>query len=61
MTYKNLTTERGGFTLDNTSGYSQEQIDALNAELDSRLEGVERFSEEYDAICQRFADEVAAR
>lgn len=49
------------FTTDNTTGYTTEQLAALNAELAQRLDGVERNSDEWIAIEQAFADEVASR
>lgn len=50
------------FTTDNTEGYTQAQLDALNAELAERLAAIDpndtdaRFNAE-----QAFSDEVARR
>lgn len=48
------------FTMDNTEGYTQEELDALNAELDERLEGVDDPLDQVE-IEKRFADEVSRR
>ena len=57
---ENLNINDGGFRYDNTDGYSQEQLDQFNIELDRRLQGVESL-DEYQFICKSFADEVARR
>jgi hypothetical protein len=60
------------FTLDNTEGYTQEQLDALNNELQQRIEnaknnyetehGVECLDKDYLSEVEKgFADEVAGR
>jgi hypothetical protein len=49
------------FTMDSTEGYTQNQLDALNAELEIRLAGIEPHSDEWYRIEQEFANEVAAR
>lgn len=49
------------FTQDNTTGYSEAQLAALNDELSQRLVGVERGSDEWSQIEKAFADEVAGR
>ena len=49
------------FTADNTTGYTGEQLDALNDELKLRLAGVEPNSDEWHQIEQAFSDEVARR
>jgi hypothetical protein len=49
------------FTTENTEGYTQPQLDALNAELAERLAGVEAWSEESIEIVKAFTDEVASR
>jgi hypothetical protein len=48
------------FTEDNTTGYTAEQLEALNAELDKRLEGIED-PDQREAVEKAFADEVARR
>lgn len=48
------------FTEDNAAGYTVEQIEALNAELAERLEGIED-RDQREAIEKAFADEVARR
>lgn len=51
------------FTLDNTTGYTQAELDALNAEFAARLveAGVEEGSDEAHEMAKAFADEVARR
>jgi len=51
------------FREDNTEGYTQEQMDALNAEWDKRAEekGLEPGSSEYEREAKWFCDEVAHR
>lgn len=49
------------FTTENTTGYTSEQLAALNAELAERLEGLEPGTDEYYQAEKAFADEVAAR
>ena len=49
------------FTSNNTEGYTQGQLDALNAELALRLAGIERGSNEWHQIAKLFADEMASR
>lgn len=44
---------------DNTEGYTQAQLDALNAELTGRLDGIEPGSDEWHETVGRHADEVA--
>ena len=46
---------------DNTEGYTQAQLDALNSELDGRLDGIEPGSDEWHETVSRHADEVARR
>lgn len=46
---------------DNTEGYTQAELDALNAELNARLVGIEPGSDEWHETVQRHADEVARR
>ena len=46
------------FTTDNTTGYSQTELDALNAELSRRLCEVDEADR--DEIAKSFADEVAS-
>lgn len=45
----------------NTDGYTQEQIDDLNAELEARLDGLEPESDEYKQTEKAFQDEVSRR
>jgi hypothetical protein len=49
------------FTTDNTIGYTQQQIAALNAELAALLAGTEPNSDEAAQIEKAFSDEVASR
>lgn len=51
------------FSMDNTQGYTQEQLDALNAEWRERAEtnGWGPGSDEYKEMEKAFADEVARR
>jgi hypothetical protein len=49
------------FTADNTTGYTSDQLDALNSELKLRLDGVEPNSDEWHQIEKAFSDEVASR
>jgi hypothetical protein len=50
------------FTVDNTTGYTQAQIDALNAELAARLAHIDENDIALrQQIEQTFADEVARR
>lgn len=51
------------FTADNTTGYTQAELDALNAEFAARLAaaGVEPGSDEAHEMEKAFADEVARR
>jgi len=51
------------FTTENTSGYTKQQLDALNAEWTEIVEseGLEEYTEEYDEAASRFSDEVAKR
>jgi hypothetical protein len=48
------------FTTENTTGYSQTELDALNAELAERLAGIEDPDEREEAA-KSFADEVSRR
>lgn len=45
----------------NTTGYTNEQLAALNAELAARLAGLDPDSDEYQQAEKAFADEVARR
>jgi hypothetical protein len=49
--------------MDNTEGYTQEQLDALNAEWQERAksEGLEPGTDEYKEMEKAFSDEVARR
>lgn len=51
------------FTMENTAGYTQAELDAFNAEFAARLEaaGVEPGSDEALEMEKAFADEVARR
>ena len=49
------------FTLDNTQGYSQGELDALNRELDEVLAGIEPYTAAWYETAKRFADTVANR
>lgn len=49
------------FTQQNTDGYTDEQLAALNVELAQRLVGLDRDSDEYQQTEAAFADEVARR
>lgn len=49
------------FTLDNTEGYTQLELDELNKELAEQLNGVEYGTDEYYAIEKAFSDEIATR
>lgn len=49
------------FTQQNTDGYTDAQLAALNAELAERLNGLDRDSDEYQQAEAAFADEVAKR
>jgi len=53
--------ESVGFTQDNTTGYSDEELSALNDELSERLGDVEICTDEYYVIAKNFSDEVARR
>lgn len=55
--------QKGGhsmFTMDNTNGYTQQELDTLNTELAERLQGIEE-PEEREEITKWFSDEVARR
>lgn len=56
-------TETMTFTTDNTEGYTDAELAALNAEFEARLAaaGVEPGSDEALAMEKAFADEVAGR
>lgn len=49
------------FTKDNTEGYTQEQLDALNAEWAERSKELTPNTDEYHEAAKRFSDEVAGR
>lgn len=49
------------FTQENTDGYTDQELDALNAELVERLDGIEVGSDEYYDEEKRFNDEVSRR
>jgi hypothetical protein len=54
-----MTTKR--FRDDNTAGYSQTELDALNREWAERAEKLDPDSEEYQLACDAFDLEVANR
>jgi hypothetical protein len=49
------------FTQNNTEGYTDAELEALNAELDDRLSGLEPGTDEYDNAVKAFNDEVSRR
>lgn len=49
------------FTLDNTTGYTAEQLAELNDELAERLAGLEQGTYEYYQAEKAFQNEVAGR
>lgn len=51
------------FRSDNTEGYSQEEMDQLNAEWKKIVsnEGLEEYTDEYNQRASHFCDEVARR
>lgn len=49
------------FNQDNTAGYTDAQLAALNAERAARLAGLEIGSDEHEQADKAFSDEVAGR
>ena len=51
------------FTMDNTEGYTQSEIDAINTELSQRLAlaGIEPGTDEAMEFEKAFADEISSR
>jgi hypothetical protein len=49
------------FTMDNTQGYNQDDLDQLNRELNALLADVEPYTSEWYEVSKRFADSVANR
>ena len=49
------------FTMNNTDGYTAQQLAAFNEELAQRLEGVEPGSDEAHQIAKALADDIASR
>jgi hypothetical protein len=49
------------WTMDNTTGYTQAELNAFNTELAERLTGIEPHTDEWYRIISRFTDEVAGR
>ena len=49
------------FTLENTEGYTQVELDALNDELADRLTRTDETSPEYIEEVKAFMDEVSRR
>ena len=49
------------FTLDNTQGYDQADLDAFNVELSALLTDIEPYTAAWYETAKRFADTVANR
>lgn len=49
------------FTLDNTSGYTQPELNALNRELSERIQGYELYTLAFFDTIHAFENEVASR
>jgi hypothetical protein len=49
------------FTQQNTEGYTDQELDALNAELEERLADLDPSSDEYQQTEKAFYDEVSRR
>ena len=49
------------FTQQNTEGYTDQELHALNAELEKKLAGLEPGTDEYYDAEKAFNDEVARR
>lgn len=49
------------FTQDNTQGYTNEELDALNVEFKERFERGDWLTDDEDVAEKWFADEVAKR
>lgn len=49
------------YTEDNTQGYTQEELDALNAELGALLSEIEPHTDAWYAVIKRHNDDVARR
>jgi hypothetical protein len=49
------------FTQENTDGYTDSELAALNAELSERLGNLEPGSDEYQQVGKSFNDEVSRR
>jgi hypothetical protein len=49
------------FTQQNTDGYTNQELAALNLELEERLSGLEPGTDEYDDAEKAFNDEVSRR
>lgn len=49
------------FTQENTDGYTDSELDALNEELSERLADLEPGSDEYQQVEKAFHDEVSRR
>lgn len=57
-----LNIRNDGFRQDNTDGYSQDELDRLNIELQGRLKHVaDGDTYAYYAVVKSFSDEVARR
>ncbi len=50
-----------GFRTDNTEGYSQGQLDALNTELAERIDGLDPFESEWYEAANAFVAEASRR
>ncbi len=49
------------FTQQNTDGYTVEELEILNKELEEILSGLENGSDEYQQVEKAFHDEVSRR
>ena len=48
-------------TIENQEGFSQKQLAMLRAELDTRLKGIERNTDEWWQIAKTFLDSLAKK
>ena len=55
---ENLDIFNGGLRQDNTDGYSDNELHAINIELDARLSGIDTYSDDYYAACSDFSDQL---
>ncbi len=49
------------FTIENTTGYTPQELDALNAEAQVHLQGIEPYTNEWYEAQKQFCDEIARR